>query len=60
MKLKVTSSNSSSESSLSIYSTLSRSQYPPPMPVRASTLLNFGCLQTLHSVLLDQLTLPHL
>ena len=30
------------------------------LPVRASTLANFGCLQILHSFLLAQLTLPHL
>jgi len=53
------SSNSSSLSTLSLYSTMPLSLNPPPRPVLSSTSVNFGALHMLHVDLLAQLTLPH-
>ena len=54
-----TSSNSSS-CEWSTYSTLSRSKYPPPKPVRSSFPFSLCWWHTLHSSLRCQFMLPHL
>ena len=58
--LRPYSSNSSSDSSLSTYSTFPRSLYPPPYPVLSSISPNLGALQTLQVERRAQLTFAHL